>query len=179
MISRVYRQAALDRLSSPEHLDQPVQVNPPVAWAGLAIAIALVTTAVLWAWFGSVSMEVTGPGNLQARNNEVEAVLFLRADTESKISRGTDVRIYGAQSSGRDSAPLAGKVTGVSLVVDGGMPRARVTVGLEPVSKNHAWIDAACAGHEPSSLEVTGKLLVRREHPLTLLIPALRARGGA
>lgn len=58
----IFRQQALDRLSSPERLDTLMQVVSPKDWlplGGLAIFGAL---GVLWSMFGTIPITVTGKG---------------------------------------------------------------------------------------------------------------------
>ncbi len=62
--SRIFRQSALDKLSSPEQLDQLMQVTTPKSWLALAACAALVLTAVAWSIFGSIPTTVSGRGIL-------------------------------------------------------------------------------------------------------------------
>lgn len=61
---RIFRQSALDQLSSPEQLDQLMQVTTPKAWLALCGAGVLVVTALVWAIFGRVATQVSGRGIL-------------------------------------------------------------------------------------------------------------------
>lgn len=58
----LFRKVALDRLSSPEQLDQLITVASPRAWFALAAVGAIVVTAALWAVFGSIPTRVYGQG---------------------------------------------------------------------------------------------------------------------
>ncbi|MEW6158336.1 MAG: NHLP bacteriocin system secretion protein [Verrucomicrobiota bacterium] len=62
--SSIFRKAALDKLSSPEQLDQLMQVTTPKSWIALAACVALVFTAMLWTIFGSIPSRVYGRGIL-------------------------------------------------------------------------------------------------------------------
>ena len=62
--NRIFRQAALDRLSSPEQLDQLMQVTTPKAWLALATCCVLVFIAVAWGIWGSIQVNVYGKGIL-------------------------------------------------------------------------------------------------------------------
>ena len=63
-MSRIFRQEALDRLSSPEQLDQMMQVVNPKHWLALATFVVLVMTTLVWAWMGRLPTTVTGRGVL-------------------------------------------------------------------------------------------------------------------
>ncbi len=71
----IFRKVALERLSSPEQLDQLMQVTNPQGWLALLGLCALLVAALLWGIFGSVPTETTGEGILlpQSGVSEVEA----------------------------------------------------------------------------------------------------------
>ena len=52
------RKVALERMSSPEQLDQPLRVTTPKSWLALLSLIARLAVAVAWGFFG----ELTAPG---------------------------------------------------------------------------------------------------------------------
>ncbi len=60
----IFRKVALERLSSPEQLDQLMQVTNPQGWLALLGLCALLVAALLWGIFGSVPTETTGEGIL-------------------------------------------------------------------------------------------------------------------
>lgn len=62
--NKLFRQEALERLSSPERLDQMIQVVSPRAWLPLSAIGALVATATVWSVVGRIPLNVTGQGVL-------------------------------------------------------------------------------------------------------------------
>ncbi len=61
-MSRIFRKVSLERLSSPEQLDQLVSVTTPRAWFAL-IAIGLIlVVALIWGIFGKIPSRVYGQG---------------------------------------------------------------------------------------------------------------------
>lgn len=64
MRTDIFRKVALDRLSSPEQLDQMMQVTTPRGWLGLATLGALVVVAGVWSVAGSIPERVQGQGIL-------------------------------------------------------------------------------------------------------------------
>jgi HlyD family secretion protein len=60
----IFRKVSLERLSSPEQLDQMVQVTDPRGWLALAGIGALLLAAVGWGIFGSIPTEAQGTGIL-------------------------------------------------------------------------------------------------------------------
>ncbi|MGK7928975.1 MAG: NHLP bacteriocin system secretion protein [Spirulina sp.] len=61
---RIFRQQALDRLSSPERLDRLMQVVGPKDWLPLGGLAILGSLGVLWSVFGNIPIAVTGKGVL-------------------------------------------------------------------------------------------------------------------
>lgn len=60
----IFRSVALERLSSPEQLDQLMQVTTPRGWLLLAGVGALLATALVWGVLGSVPERIDGQGIL-------------------------------------------------------------------------------------------------------------------
>ena len=68
-MSKLFREKSLERLSSPERLDQLMQVINPKAWIPLTTMGSLVAVATVWSIFGRIPLTVTGQGVLvQPRN---------------------------------------------------------------------------------------------------------------
>lgn len=81
---RIFRQAALDKLSSPEQLDQLMQVTNPKGWLALLAALLLVGTSVVWSVLGRVATRVSGRGIL-VRPGGVLVVSSHGAGTVSRL----------------------------------------------------------------------------------------------
>lgn len=91
----IFRKVALERLSSPEQLDQLMQVTTPKGWLALTALGALLLTALAWGVFGSIPTQATGEGILlrrggvsnlvAAENGQVEEILVAVGDV---IERG-------------------------------------------------------------------------------------------
>jgi HlyD family secretion protein len=62
MNSRLFRKAALDRLSSPEALDQIIQVSGSKSWAALVAILLVLGVALYWGFKGSLPTTVIGRG---------------------------------------------------------------------------------------------------------------------
>lgn len=70
-----FRHKALQRMSSPEQLDQMLRVTLPRRWLGLAGLLILVAAAVVWSAIATVPTTLSGPGYLlpQGGLREVQA----------------------------------------------------------------------------------------------------------
>lgn len=79
--NKVFRQAALDRLASPEQLDKLMRVTDAKGWLALAGGALIVTAAVLWGIFGSMQSKVSASGILLAGG----ALTEITAQSEGQI----------------------------------------------------------------------------------------------
>jgi hypothetical protein len=174
MASRVFRKAALDRLSSPEQLDQLVQVTNPQGWGALSILVGLLLAAFFWGVLGSLPMEVAGEGTLRpgapanvspspARGGGLLAVLLLTADAGENVRVGMEVHVRPASLKTEGVGFIPGRVV---RVVHGLW--TQVEVALERDAKGDQVLMAG--------MRVFGKIVVRRDRPLALLLPILRRR---
>ena len=59
---KIFNQAALDKLRSPEKLDTLIRITGPVAWMGLASVCVLSFAIVLWSFYGSFTEKAEGVG---------------------------------------------------------------------------------------------------------------------
>lgn len=90
----IFRKVALERLSSPEQLDQLVQVTDPRGWLALTGLGALLLAAIGWGVWGSIPTEAQGEGILlrqggvsalvSAANGQVEEILVSVGDLIEK-----------------------------------------------------------------------------------------------
>ena len=68
---RIFRKVALERLSSPEQLDQLVPLTSPIGWTAVIAIAALVAAAIGWSIFGVLPTSVNGSGILVSRGGHV------------------------------------------------------------------------------------------------------------
>jgi len=90
----IFRKVALERLSSPEQLDQLMQVTDPRGWLALGALGALLLASLAWGVFGSIPTEAREEGILlrqdgvsslvAAENGQVEALLVGVGDVIEK-----------------------------------------------------------------------------------------------
>lgn len=79
----VFRRESLERLSSPERLDQLMQVVAPQAWLGLAALTGLCTLGIGWSIWGKLPLTVTGRGILVRPYQVVEVQLAAAGKLQS------------------------------------------------------------------------------------------------
>ncbi len=68
---RIFRKVALERLSSPEQLDQLVPLTSPIGWTAVVAIAALVAAAIGWSGLGTLPTSVNGAGILVSRGGHV------------------------------------------------------------------------------------------------------------
>jgi len=62
MNTEIYRKVSIERLSSPEQLDQLLKVNSARSWAALLAILLLLALTVVWAFQGSIATTAPGQG---------------------------------------------------------------------------------------------------------------------
>jgi hypothetical protein len=121
----LFRQAALERLSSPERLDELMEVTTPRSWLALLGIGAVLVAALVWAVYGSVPTLVKAQGVL-IREGSLQSVDAPAAGElrELLVNAGDDVvreqlvaRIYQAVDDRTVvvTSPYAGRVVDVRV----------------------------------------------------------------
>jgi len=104
MNSRLFRKAALDRLSSPEELDQIIRVSSSKSWAAL-VAILLVSGVIIyWGINGSLPTTVIGRGMI-VRNGGVLQIAARGAGVARSIEVSVGQHVEAEQIVARLSLP--------------------------------------------------------------------------
>lgn len=62
MNTEIFRKVSIERLSSPEQLDQLLKVNSTRSWAALLAVLVLLGLTVVWAFKGSIATTAPGQG---------------------------------------------------------------------------------------------------------------------
>jgi HlyD family secretion protein len=99
---QIFRSVALERLSSPEQLDQLMQVTTPRGWLLLVGVGALLATALVWGVVGSVPERIAGQGILIRSGG----VLEVEAPGEGRVT-DVAVRVGDVVSEGQVVARIA------------------------------------------------------------------------
>lgn len=89
--SKVFRQVSLERLSSPEQLDQLMQVTTPKGWLALGALGVVLLVALGWSVFGAIPTTATGAGILLRRGGVSNLVATANGQVEEVLVRVGDV----------------------------------------------------------------------------------------
>lgn len=61
-MAEIFRQEVLDRLNSPERLDELLRITSPQGWIGLVSVALVILAALAWGIFGTIPTKVNGVG---------------------------------------------------------------------------------------------------------------------
>lgn len=91
MDNKIFRQSSIDRVNSPEQLNDYIRVANPSVWMVLAAIVLLLLGMVIWGVFGRVETTVdtgiiTGGGN---------TLCFVDEDTVARLNPGMAVTAQG------------------------------------------------------------------------------------
>jgi HlyD family secretion protein len=90
---RIFRRVALERLSSPEQLDQLITLTSPIGWSALVAIAVLLSAIVAWGIFGSVPTRVSGAGILVTRGGQVFDAMAPASGTVATVAMiGAEVK---------------------------------------------------------------------------------------
>jgi len=175
---RIFREAALERLHSPEQLDQRIGLIPPAMRLLAASATVIILAALAWAVFGTVPTRATGRGVLladRAGNFAVSAqspglVLEIFVKPGDRVEAGAEIarieqRLLAAQIE-NGMAQVARLEANLAKVKDAHAEQIRRSD--ETARRQQAAVDGQIAANE-----------VRRERLRQLVAgyESLRARG--
>lgn len=98
MANSIFRRKSLDTLSSPEQLDQAMQVTRPLGWVGLAACFLLLAIALAWGVMGEIPTLVRGSGILlkEGAVHDVVALktgqlMDIRVDVDDMVTEGQEL----------------------------------------------------------------------------------------
>ena len=91
MENKIFRQKSLDRVSSPEQLNETIKVTGPSVWMLLGAIIALLVGALIFSVFGRLETRLSLP----AMMGEGGAVCYVREDRASELAPGMAVNVDG------------------------------------------------------------------------------------
>jgi multidrug resistance efflux pump len=145
----IFRQVALERLSSPEQLDQLMHITTPRGWLALLALIGLIVTVVAWSFNDTIPTQVLGRGILIRGGQLARAVPTAAGQVNAVLVRAGDMvqpgqplaRITPDAGAPRGPAeivsPVAGRVVDISVgqgsVVSAGLPIASIEETSKPL----------------------------------------------
>lgn len=194
--SNIFRKESLERLSSPEQLDQLMQVVRLRSWIPLVSLGSLVGLALLWSILGRIPITTTGRGILvhpSASSDELMGLLYFDGDQASLIQPGTKLVLIpdvmtASQSGGAQAyvqtvaqppittleAARQAKPSDLTALQDGSV---QVIVKLETDESNPSGYKWSVLGSSQPPLTagdtVTARITLAEKAPITFVFPFL------
>ncbi len=106
MNNRLFRQSALETLSSPEQLDLFLKVTRPCAWLALGALVAILCVVVAWSVFGSLTTTVSGTGILVRPGGMINIMTAESGTVTELASLKPGDTVHQGQVLGRVSLPM-------------------------------------------------------------------------
>jgi hypothetical protein len=113
MPRQIFRQAALERLSSPEQLDRLMPLTSPRSWIVLAAVGLLLVGAFLWSLVGKLDITVEGQGVLMRQGGAIPVVICSKGVVSDffvhagqVVKEGQELALIKPTQSG-DSKPIS------------------------------------------------------------------------
>ena len=94
MREEIFRKKSLDRVKSPESLDDYIRVSNPGVWLLLISVIVLLVGVVVWGMFGHIDSTV--PAAVRTENGT--AVCFVAEENIKGITEGMTVKFGGKEA---------------------------------------------------------------------------------
>ncbi len=174
---KLFRSIALERLSSPENLDQVMRVVPAKNWFAFICLFVFLATACVWAFAGEITRQTECRGVLVTDSGgavrEALAVMESKAESEPRPGMraevlldsgetlyGTLVSVEGAANLAKDSVDLALAKTVVPAWTADEQTRI-VRVRLDEASTQIGASNAPCSV----------RVILERFHPIRLMLP--------
>lgn len=94
MSEDIFRKKSLDKVKSPDELDDYIQVSNPSVWLLLISAIVILAGACVWGIFGHI--ESTVPATVQIQQDS--AVCYISANDITSVKEGLTVNFAGYEA---------------------------------------------------------------------------------
>ena len=197
----LFRKESLERLSSPERLDQLIQVVKPKEWLPLAALGALVVLAVVWSIFGRIPFTVSGRGVLirprQPSSSPLVSLAYFTIGDGKQIQPGMKIMITPDTVKREEYGGVLGSVTSVSslpvtkqsaanlignaevaetLISQSGQMQVIAQPNLNPSTfSGYEWSSARGSPHQKLTPGTTTsvRVILEEKAPITFVFPVL------
>ena len=90
----IFRKEAVDRVASPEQLNDYIHVTSPAIWMALAGIICILVGFIVWGIFGNVYSTVDGAGIVRNGNLTV----YIKTSDREAVKAGQDITVNGQKT---------------------------------------------------------------------------------
>lgn len=173
---KLFRSIALERLSSPENLDQVMRVVPAKSWIALVCLFVFLAAAFAWAFFGEITQQSEFRGVIVAETNaDCKAFVVPDAGTEGELQAGMRAEIL--LDSGET---LSGTLVSIERPTDQTEDSDALTLAKSMLpdlaidgqtSLIFVRLDASSPLTVPEPALCTVRVILERFHPIRLILP--------
>lgn len=186
----LFRKQALDRLSSPDQLDQLMQIVSPRSWLILVGLAALLVLCVAWSLLGTITTTVDAPGVL---SDDGTVRLYLSPAEAARLQAGMSVRVTMTNVRPQEYGYLVGRVVEVgavpidaerlleqvgnrtlteALVAEGDPVEVKVRLTLSSTISGYAWTSSAGPEFElVAGTPCFGQVTLEEKRPISIILP--------
>ena len=176
--SKIYRKAALDRLSSPDQFDQLMRVTSPRSWVVLTALLIAIVVLVAWGIFGRVITRLSVEGVLAAdAEGTLTAQVRVAPEEAARVGSGMTAHIVPTSVRPQEHGYLIGTVE--QRVDDRPSADSKVTFSIrlrrDPGSRV-GYESTSGSAVEPAlkpGIRIVGSIVLQERRPAELAIPAL------
>ncbi|MBQ8987332.1 MAG: hypothetical protein IJ100_08900 [Lachnospiraceae bacterium] len=110
----IFRKKAVDRVASPEQLNDYIHVTIPAIWRALIGIILILAGALVWATFGSIYTTVEAAGTVSGGN----LTLYVSMADRAEVEEGMTITVNGRKTTVREISAEPVQITeGISEYV--------------------------------------------------------------
>jgi hypothetical protein len=200
--SKIFRKVALDRLSSPEQIDQLLQLTPARDWLFLSAILALLIAAVIWGFAGTVTSQTIGHGVIvPAADGHLEALLYVASGDAKRVEPGMRVEVSPASVRREEFGFIRARVASIAeypateaamlhefdnpplaRALSAGSPVTEVRVEMEPDPTRPGRFRWSSGRGAPVRMSggtmFEGEIVTDEKAPIDLVVPYLREKFG-
>jgi hypothetical protein len=93
----IFRKKAVDRVASPEQLNDYIHVTSPAIWMALIGIILILAGGIVWATYGSIYTTVEGAGTVSDGN----LMLYIKVADQAEVEEGMTITVGGQKTAVR------------------------------------------------------------------------------
>ena len=190
--SNIFRKEALERLSSPEQLDQLMQIVTPRSWLPLAVLGGLMSFGVVWSFVGKIPVTTTGRGVIVYNDppqpgepsTQLQGVAYFSAGEIAQIQPGMKVLLIpdveGAQVAGGLMGTVQSvsnpQITTLSAAREAGLEQAFVEVVTIPdmdANGDYHWSTGTSMMAPIAGMPAIARVTLEEKAPIAFVLPFL------
>jgi hypothetical protein len=184
---QIFRKTSLQRLASPEELDQAIAIAGDGSWFALLALLLVCAAVVVWAFFGALTTTVVASGHIVPTPDGFDVRVTVPASEAHDIRPGMAAEIVPATITREESGFIRGFVADILRPTDDASPKRARPVELRIVLDRDAHASSRVAwssGRGPSIDLAPGtpavvEIVTQRRAPISWVVPDLRARAGS